>query len=638
MAAPKQARPLLPHVNTAPAFDNTHGSGELSDESSSDDEPDLLTQINHRQSEGYRYIYFDLPSNHVSNTKKKYEKRVSFDTIDIQYSDDWGVDSDDEVSRVELYELGRGRARSPNGRSPLLSPSTSPTRRGFSPLRGGNIDMARFFQARPEYPTRPIITHRGCTFTKVHRQFEDLYLGKLNNEENGFKVPVLPRRTVLVYISGRKHTWVALDWILHNFIEHGDTVVVVSAINHSFEPRRRYLANYTSPQRITAKAPRARLRQRNRPEFIKVIAKSVMSYIMEVINKDVIAKVTVELAEGSTKEVLRDMYQLYQPNLVLTGTKPNTRISAPLKLWLSSKLTDRLVKNFPLPVIVVPAMNLESFEIGLQKHLSARHFGRQNSTALSLVHSQATHHDLDSSSIFSELSQSSAGSSTSYSSFDEITHLYRSYRSDVETLLAKLHKAPMNEDHFVNILKSLSDKSANFCQEIRDIDPDFKGKGAKLARAITGSTSFGRVPYKTKSLLAPLEKVQTTNTSQSSVPSVSYKEMKRNLQRNAMLAKQRSPPLISIEEPSPIDGPRKTSLKFDLSTPPSRTTSLEASPVPESKPRRKGKQLKKSLSHEIDNSSSRPTLEPLKSHPDITSLVKDGKKSKKSKKKFWKFF
>ena len=39
---------------------------------------------------------------------------------------------------------------------------------------------------------------------------------------------------------------------------------------------------------------------------------------MKVINPKIIARITVELVEGDTKEVLQDMYRLYEPNLVCT--------------------------------------------------------------------------------------------------------------------------------------------------------------------------------------------------------------------------------------------------------------------------------------------------------------------------------
>lgn len=773
--SPSTSRPNLSHMNTTPTLspfvpkveDNSSINSKpseqrpngqeisKSDDSSSGDEitGDYLLQLfQNRQSEQYRSIRYKIPNhlNHMSSTKANYEKRVSFDTINIQYSDDVDYDFDDDDdddiynrsrkrnSTFDDYDFygkndtGRGRSPSPHpmGRSPAASPNPSPNRRTLSPMRGGNtnMNMSKLLSSfRVDYPTRPIITHRGCTFTKLHRKFEDLYLKQLYNEENGWLKPVLPHRVILVYISGRKHTWVALDWILRNFIEHGDSIIIVSAINHKFKSKRRYSSNYQSPQRVTAKTPKMRMRQRSRPEYIKIIAKNIMTYVMEVINKDVIAKVSIELAEGKSRDVLQEMYKLYEPNLVSTGTKPNLRISAPLKSWNSSKLTDRLVKNFPLPLIVVPAMNMATFEENLKDEIDAKYENEVSNTSLSVNSASAANtdnlsgdysssrftpsssqeysnnpmkdeqstqlsnsrrfsasslipaqydgkptisidreddaKDSDSSSINSDSSVDSSSSSNSYSSFDEITKLYKEYKTGMNRDLDKGYDATLDANYFSNIIISISERSSNFCQELRGIDPDFRGKGAKLARAITGSNSFGRVPYKTKSLLPPIEKAKTANehsfsTPNSEVPSMSYKEMKRNLKLNAMKSHQQiQTPEINIQEPTENkssvtdEGPRKSSLKFvDLQSPNSNnltkyktqgdTTSSKSSDKKKSS--RFSKSLKKSLSHDIDLSTTRPNLEPSKSHPDITTALDsnnyESDKKGKKKKRFWKLF
>lgn len=733
----KASRPPLTHHNTTPdlfavAHDSSNDDGDKIENSKgtrprsgyfsssgSESSDDLLVQLEARQSDQYRNIKFLIPKAglHEPFTKKNYEKRVSFDTINIQYSDDFDNDFDDyedsdldpysgnykgynsNINEYNFNNASRGRrldrsiTRSPSpnqfGRNPLESPSTSPNRRMLSPMRYNPTDVSRFLNPyRTDYPTRPIITHRGCTFTKFHKKFEDLYLHKLYNEENNWLKPILPLRVILVYISGRKHTWVALDWILRNFIEHGDSIIVVLAINHDLSSRRRY-SNYQSPQKIVAKTPKMRSRQRNRPEYIKFIAKNIMTYIMEVINKDIIAKVSVEIAEGNLKSVLKEMYKLYEPSLVCTGTKPNMRISAPLKSWLSSKLTDRLVKNFPLPVIVVPAMNMANFEVNLQNEINSRYVGKtgvglSNESSIVSTNSEFSSSDAnhekdqidDSSSINSDESVGSDSSANSYSSYDEISKLYKNYQNNLHEQLTACKKEVIDENYFSNFVKVISDKSSTFCDEVRSVDPDFRGKGSKLARAITGSNSFGTVPYKTKSLLQPLEHAKSTLSAALSTPGLSYKDLKRNLKlKQQQQQQQQQPPTINIEQHSPIEPPRKSALKFvDLQSPSkdsisignnnnskvenlSKTDSssslsskdLKKQAKEEKKLLKKNKSLKKSLSHDIDSKQSRPVLEPLKSHPDITMLSKQSsdnedsssdkkKHKKKGRNKFWSLF
>lgn len=618
---------------------------------------DLLEQVTKRLNDDYRFVRF--PGRPGSTN---YEQRVSFDTIDVQAADDDPLldFSDDDAytsMRNLINDLDPGRARGrgrellvPSGPSPVRSPSLSPTRM-LSPIRG--MDMLAFFKSQIPYPTRPLITHRGCMFTRMHKDFEKLYLGELATR------PVLPRRVILVYISGRKHTWVSLDWILGKFIENGDTVIVVSAINHRLAAPASRLTKYPSPQRYIPRAPKVRQRQRNRPEFIKEIASDIMDYCTRVVNPEVIAKITVEIAEGKTKDVLRDMYKLYEPNIFTSGSKVNPRNSAPLKSWLSSRLTDRMVKNFPLPVIVVPALNMGPFEETLQNatpmsasssaskaQSDSSHKSHQSevshphsgdvSTKMSIIRDQADDADdsdmgsLSSGSVRSDSSAGSTGSSRSWTSFDEIAELYDAYREDLRNNIGVLVKKEHNNQFYANFAKVISDKSLQFCDDIRGVNPDFKGKGAVLARAITGSNSFGNVPYKTKSLLAP---VGESKPARSGSPSMSYSELKRSLQAKSALGAGASVPQITVEGTSPLSlSPaltRPSALKFqDPDVPPKRRgTSL------------KTKKLTKFLSYE-DLSSSRLNIEPSKSHPDIRGVMsgESEKKKKKKKKSFWKLF
>ena len=700
------SKPPMQHADSTPNFIQVHSFSsqkkldehitQAANANTAPGEYDLLEWMAKKLSDAYRYKKFNIPKERGANTitKINYGKRVSFDTIDIDYCDDF----EDEVDDIDHFTgsssnpnfdeqltsslNGFANSLNPNdsrgrGRSPVMSPNTrsplaSPNRRTISPVspsREGSdfsMDLVRMLKKkRMDYPTTPIITHRGCTFSKLHHQFENLYLGKLNNEANGYLKPALPNRVILVYISGRKHTWVALDWVLHHFIENGDKVIIVSAI-HSTQlskpgKRRRSSAN-TRP--VTPMTPRMRLRQRNQPAFVKVIAKNIMSYVMEVINPSIIARVTVELAVGKTKDVLKEMYKLYEPNLVCTGTKPNSRISAPLKSWLSSKLTDRLVKNFPLPVVVVPAMNINKMEDQLERDIDRRFTAEigqtppQNSPPTGQSdqavdeshqeHKDDVNDEDDSSSINSD-DTDSVSSEASYSSYDEISKLYVDYKKDLRHNIKKLAKKEVNDQYFANFAILVSDKSAELCRDIRGVDPDFRGKGSKLARAITGSNSFGVVPYKTKSLLAPVEKPVKKEPNPANPP-MTYKEMKRNLLRNkagsASPTSSTSPPpqkgsvpqlQINFRSPSPElaaeDGHRKSSLKFvNLETPLAKKGRGENKLA-----------LHRSVSYE-PNSSTRPPLEPLKSHPDITAAldsagsVYKAKEKKSKKKKFWKIF
>ncbi|EGV63396.1 hypothetical protein PSN45_004324 [Yamadazyma tenuis] len=679
-------KPSLLHAGSAPdlvsdqrrASDDSRATksegshAAADDEDSSDSDVDLLDYL---QKVDYTYRSIKLrvgdKETHISAARQNYEKRVSFDTVNLKFEadssenelDDWGFET---AGHEADLERGRRMSRASPSSSPLQSPSTSPTRRVVSPALdiSNGLQLTRFLSnyAGPSYPTTPIITHNGCTFTKMHRQFDDLVVGKLNNKQHNFLKPILPNRVILVYISARKHTWVALDWVLSKFIENGDSVIIVSAIDSPSLTKKRKFSNFSGKE--TAMTKRMRLRQRNRPEFVKVIAKHIMSYAMEVINPDVIAKVSIELAVGKPKKVLQEMYKLYEPNIVATGTKPSTRIGAPLRSWASSKITDRLVKNYPLPVIITPAIHMGPFEKSLEKQINMRYndVGQDviqetdEGTDDVLLLSKQSGLDKDEDEDEDEdeedrASFSSISSEESYSSFTEITKAYARHKKLVRTKMQELESNRYQGSYFSDTLGVLSDSSATFCREVNSIDPDFRGRGAKLARLLTGSTRFGVSPFKTKSLLAPLEKVKTDASSSSYVPKVSYKDLKRRLKEKEMIARQeQNTPTINVI--SPPKSPKQSATSSGISSPPKQTLKFVNLETP--KKSTKSSRLKdfstiqKSFSHDGDEGSrdTRPCLEPLKSHPDLHTMYDtssgnqptEAKEPKKRSKRFWKLF
>lgn len=639
----------------------------------------LMESLSNRLNDDYRRIRFTPDKSSLLS----YQQRVSFDTINIEYNEDdsafdfldeemYLLDPGNRARRLSVEGDYRGRGRD-RDLFATRSPSASPTRM-LSPLRG--VDMAFLFSLNQiPYPLRPIITRKGCTITKMHKDFENLYLGNLLKKG---LCPVLPGRVILVYVSGRMHTWVSIDWVLRSFIQHGDTVVIVSSLPHSLAAPSTKLSKYSSPSKYPPKTELMRMRQRSHPEYIKQVALNIMKYALSVVNPDIIAKITVEIAEGKTKDVIRDMYKLYEPNIVSTGSKINSRKSAPLKSWNSSRLSDRLVKNFPLPVIVVPALNMSHYEKKLSANLlgiandenaqeetndskptkpplikegtsnnrsvtslSSRSSGSptitpgkmpiayfSNNTLNDALYSSDDEGSFSDESVTSDVSANSESSLESASSFHEIADLYEEYQHEVRDNLNKLACAKLDENYFSNFIKLISDLSLRFCEDLRSVNPNFKGQGAKLARVITGSNSFGAVPYKTKSLLPPIEPEKTATNS---TTGISITDLKKSLKMNAERARKSeeykarssSLPQIVIDSDG-LTPPPSRSLKFKEDD---RNLRLGLS-----------RPLKKFLSHE-DTSDSKFKIEPSKSHPDLRTLgVEEEKKTKKKKKKFWKLF
>ncbi|KAL6451720.1 hypothetical protein SBY92_003027 [Candida maltosa Xu316] len=608
-----------------------------SDSSPSSEKPDQIRQlVNHlkaKQSENYRFVEFKPDSSPI-DTKKLYSKQVSFDDINIGYDDDGIPDADDDFG-WELYKMRNGGKTANNlpgyqrGRDMLRAPSPA-ARLSPSPNRNAlnyedldsRLDIAQLEKNLMQYPTTPITNKRGCTLRKNHKEFDSLYQHRLS---------VRPMfRDIIVYISGRIHTWVALDWILSKFIENGDHVIIVAAVSpklvddkrgRTLSPRRG--ASTFSPARD--EDPVSRLLDRSRPENICQIGANIMDYSLKIINPNIIAKITVEVVVGRTKDVLQDMYRLYEPNLVCTGSKPNMRLGAPLRSWQSSKITDRLVKNFPLPLIAVPAVNMCSFEYSLQNYINqttdAQNIDKQNEL---FIAENDDEDDDDDDEIRSFNSLSSDGSKTSYDSTAEIADLYVDYKDSLKGKLTKLEQAPVDEAYFSNILKQISEESLHFCSEVIQLQPSFTG-GARLARDITGAT-FGNHVYKTKSMLEPSSPAPAQHK-------MSFKEVMESLKQPQKPSSPSPPPSGGLPAPpaieirsasnSPSPSRESPSLKFADTEKPS-----------DSDPSKKKKStLTKCLSYS-DDAVNRPKLEVSKSHSGYMEGARDDKKKKKKKKFF----
>lgn len=617
---------------------------------------DVLDRLLKKHSDHYRYITIPPIAEGFPNPRESFQKRISFDTINLQYLEHNDYTDDYPVERGRTILSSPSRALSPNSQ---LSPGRLPLPYRSQDLsRLNQQELARLLkiskQYAPEYPTRPIVTHRGCTYTKVHRDFENLYLGHIKTPSGRVHRPVLPSRVILVYISARKHTWVALDWILNHFIEDGDTIIVVAALPPQLldRPLRPYSNAACLGPAMTAKS---RLRRRCMPSYSKEIAKNIMTYCMRVIKPGAICKISVELLIGDTKAVLKDMYKLYEPNLICTGSKPSVGKSPPLKSWNSAKLTDRLVKNFPLPVIVVPAINMAGFEDDIAhsdqlpsvKSSSVARDDSQNDPTKARTTNEPAQ-----DSIEDELDESclvsSTRSSQSYLSYDEIAHLYSVYEREIANGKKKILAKPVDKDRFVDLVKLVLDKLADLCSDLREIDPDFRGEGAKLARAITGLNSFGIVPYKSRLMLSPSEPQHDrlglgTSTTLHAPRGMLYKETMKRLQAGAASpSPPKLPPSVLVSSPPPMEN-RKT--KFvgidDQSISLALPASSDARAISNSKYRHK---LMRSLSHEAYSDSRRPQLTPSVSEPDyehkgnVEHNLLQKPKSKSRMKKLFKLF
>lgn len=314
-------------------------------------------------------------SNEAANVDAHFSNSVSFDTVNLKFSDDINnyplssfSDSDSDDGSFYNNELREGRSRRAD-RSSRLTSSRSPSR-SMSPSsrllpaldRSGDSrsNLQNLFDQK--YPTSPIITHDACTLTRKHKLFDDLYAGRLKYAE-----PKLHNRVILCYVSGRRHTWVGIDWACNELLEDGDSIIIIASIKNPGRSLSR-LQNRNSDLSVEVNITENKIR--NSPEYAQAATENILKYALSILNPNRIVKVTVELAVGSTSDVLQDMFELYQPSLTIVGVKPGK--AAPTKAWATKRLTDRIVVKSPIPTIIVSPVNMGLYEEKLFRVLDKR--------------------------------------------------------------------------------------------------------------------------------------------------------------------------------------------------------------------------------------------------------------------------
>ncbi|KAG7878052.1 hypothetical protein KL925_004634 [Ogataea polymorpha] len=523
-------------------------------------------------------------------TTANYKRRVSFDTVNLQIADDddsygdddcddvglmqgrdrwsrreqllssggWGPFSGSEPSPGSSYLASRGRSPhrdiSPhqslraNSSERSLSPGNPFMKRmgSVSPIR--NISIAGAMTSR-QYPTSPIITHDACTLTKKHKDFDKLYSRQL-----GSRRPLLPDRNIMCYISGRKHTWVALDWCCNRLLEDGDSMVVTAAINPS--SRSLFVRRLSSSSNQSREASEEYIR--NSPEYAKVVTENIMKYIMAILNPNKILKITIELAVGGTKDVLKDMYSLYLPSLVVVAAKPTKAAST--RSWVTSRVTDRLVKNFHVPVVIVPSLNMDLFEeklfTVLNKRMDELHHNYDDPNFVAELEDVGSYKLSDHESAIA--SQKETEESNTDSPAGELKRLQHLTSMRIYQELSDILKRSDDENKYKDWLKVISAAAYNYGVNLAE-SAKSGGESAQLVRTLTGAPDpmYGR----SRSMLLDIDTSPQPKSPQ-----------------------EGKIPAIHIHSSGDNSGPRQqTSLKFDISHPKyysqDSSTSLKLDPL-----------------------------------------------------------
>lgn len=211
------------------------------------------------------------------------------------------------------------------------------------------------------YPSRPCVNHRALAITRSHREYSDYIKDHGRNQTKG------SLRTVVCLISGRKHTWSAVDWYVENMARDGDYLVIVSripvfedSVKRPTPPQTSLSENYD----IKASKPKSRSLSRKcslteqglMVQDVDVLARAkcndILNYYLHKLTGKIM-KLTVEIIkDDSTVFALTSAIALYKPDFKVVST-----VSTNLHIKFRNghvKLANFVMRHFWVPTYVVP--------------------------------------------------------------------------------------------------------------------------------------------------------------------------------------------------------------------------------------------------------------------------------------------
>lgn len=446
-----------------------------------------------------------LIKNDDKEKSKDWKKVVSFDSIplvlnseDIHNFDYTSDCEDDDIGSPKFDEsFSRGRSRSPyRSTSPHRSPSPYGSNLSSNVLDGilhGN-----------GYPTVPMINIDSYLNTKQHTNFNKFI------KENG-------KRSIVVYITGRRHSWVSLDFVIKKVLKDGDELIIVSRIPEDYKDLTiphddsyyKHKFHYSS-KGIKNRHAETNQKIMDKQVFFKKIINELIKYVEYLVPDKLIIKITIDFyLSSSAFKVIDQCIDIYQPSLICISSKPNLRFSR-TTTWKTSRISDRLINKFDIPILITPSLtmnefeikvfNLEREEVNLDKLYSVNpsFTSLTQKRELSPLRSTRSTRSARSSVISSDTESDSDVSSTT-SSVRELTKTFTTYRNSLQEFFNKeedvhldLYHDRMNE--IIKITKKMDKTFQNYSKN------DY-GDGAELVRSMTQLPKVA----KTKSMLDDID-------------------------------------------------------------------------------------------------------------------------------------
>ncbi|SCV05608.1 LANO_0H11232g1_1 [Lachancea nothofagi CBS 11611] len=466
--------------------------------------------------------------------EKDYVPSVSFDTVPLlagiaceESDEEHDCDdhileyTEDEYYNDETYAESsiysdRNRGYSPppgSGNSMSLIDSRIDGLDGFHIGRDGKI-------TRTDYPTRPTIVNEALVLNKVHKDWLSLWRQRKNLVESRLAAPtgrfVFPSilfppekntrpntfsgltpltkeerrkaliigkkvgfpnspRTIVCHISGKKHTWIGLDWLLKRYAQDVDHLVIIANIpkmsNHKSRSRSR---SRSAAPRSRSAAPASRhyrasgTLQRSFPSenegeqsqqkderwlewasgydagHIKRVLKNILVYVVSIMPRNRAVKVTVEIVIGKTKKILVDCMNVYFPDLIVLSSLRSKQTESMVK-WKSRYLIDKACQTFPVPIVLVPVKQMMELESKVRDDLDEeiKRKGKKRSESADEI--PRLHHSKTAPDVMDHTEASSHSASTNSVNGDPTTSV-EDQGTDGESVASSLsNKSPLTD-------------------------------------------------------------------------------------------------------------------------------------------------------------------------------------------------
>lgn len=172
------------------------------------------------------------------------------------------------------------------------------------------------------------------------------------------------QRTILCHITGRRHSWVALDYTIMALSQTNDHIVVITNLP--------IIRSHIINNRINKFSSNSIMNDNSEPwatgylrQDIDDIINNLQDYITLLIPSTKPTKITIEVVTGKALNVITDAINEYHPDLIVRATLKHERTKS-LIGWKTYNLNDTLTGRYPVPICLVPSKRMDKFELQLQ--------------------------------------------------------------------------------------------------------------------------------------------------------------------------------------------------------------------------------------------------------------------------------